>query len=122
VVCRLPGRYRRAAQGVGNPAGHRGFRPPARPAALRAERGLTARARLVRVGVMTRTPGPRPIQDVAAGLELTPSQLVPYGLDKAKISLEALGAGRRPGKLVLVSAITPTAAGEGKTTTSIGLA
>jgi formate--tetrahydrofolate ligase len=71
---------------------------------------------------MAHTPSPRPITDVAAALGLTPRQVVPYGLDKAKITLDALDSGRPPGRLVLVSAITPTDAGEGKTTTSIGLA
>jgi len=47
---------------------------------------------------------------------------VPYGFDKAKVTLDALQSERPPGRLVLVSAITPTDAGEGKTTTSIGLA
>lgn len=46
----------------------------------------------------------------------------PYGRDKAKISLKALEKPQKRGKLILVSAITPTPAGEGKTTTSIGLA
>jgi formate--tetrahydrofolate ligase len=65
----------------------------------------------------------RPIADVARDLGLAPEHLEPYGRDKAKVRLEALAAARRPpGKLVLVSAITPTPAGEGKTTTSIGLA
>ncbi|MFO7694196.1 MAG: formate--tetrahydrofolate ligase, partial [Vicinamibacterales bacterium] len=54
-------------------------------------------------------------------LGLTPAQVVPYGFDKAKVTLDALDAGRPSGRLVLVSAITPTDAGEGKTTTSIGL-
>jgi formate--tetrahydrofolate ligase len=66
---------------------------------------------------------PRPIGDVAAGLEIDPRHLVPYGDDKAKVRLEAAReSGRPPGKLILVSAITPTLSGEGKTTTSIGLA
>ncbi len=64
----------------------------------------------------------RPIQDIAADLGLTPDQIIPYGRDKAKVPLAALESGRPPGRLVLVSAITPTDAGEGKTTTSIGLA
>jgi len=64
----------------------------------------------------------RPIQDVAADLGIRPEHLVTYGSDKAKVRLEALESGRPRGRLVLVSAITPTAAGEGKTTTSIGLA
>jgi formate--tetrahydrofolate ligase len=68
---------------------------------------------------------PRPIAAVARDLEIDPKHVVPYGEDKAKIRLAARNdraQGRPPGKLVLVSAITPTAAGEGKTTTSIGLA
>jgi formate--tetrahydrofolate ligase len=67
--------------------------------------------------------GLRPIAEVARDLGIAPEHLEPYGRDKAKVRLEALeGAGRPPGKLILVSAITPTPAGEGKTTTSIGLA
>jgi len=66
--------------------------------------------------------GQRPIVDVARGLDIAEEFLEPYGRDKAKIRLEAIAAsGRKPGKLILVSAITPTPAGEGKTTTSIGL-
>ncbi len=74
---------------------------------------------------MTRTDGAaaRPIVDVARDLDIALDHVEPYGRDKAKIRLEAVAAsGRKPGKLVLVSAITPTPAGEGKTTTSIGLA
>lgn len=63
-----------------------------------------------------------PITEVAARLGIDPGHLVPCGTDKAKVRLEALDSGRTPGRLILVSAITPTAAGEGKTTTSIGLA
>jgi formate--tetrahydrofolate ligase len=64
----------------------------------------------------------RPIQEVARGLGIDPKHVVPYGDDKAKIRLAARDSGRAPGKLILVSAITPTDAGEGKTTVSIGLA
>jgi formate--tetrahydrofolate ligase len=67
----------------------------------------------------------RPIGEVAAELGIAAEHWEPYGRDKAKIRLEALEAAagaRAPGKLILVSAITPTPAGEGKTTTSIGLA
>ncbi len=69
----------------------------------------------------------RPIAEVASRLGLERQDLHPYGQDVAKIDLAALDrprpGGRRPvGRLVLVSAITPTPAGEGKTTTSIGLA
>ena len=68
---------------------------------------------------------PRPIGDVASELGLSPDDLEMYGRDKAKVSSEALkrvlGNGRR-GKLVVTTAITPTPAGEGKTTVTIGLA
>jgi formate--tetrahydrofolate ligase len=62
----------------------------------------------------------RPIADVAADLGLSPADLAPYGYDKAKILADPDPHPR--GKLILVSAITPTPAGEGKTTTSVGLA
>ena len=56
-------------------------------------------------------------------LGIDDAHLEPYGRSKAKISLDALGrAPRGKGRLVLVTAINPTPAGEGKTTTSIGLA
>src|SRR6516165_4601566 len=67
----------------------------------------------------------RPITEVARDLQIAPEHLELYGSDKAKVRLEALRvaeAERPRGKLILVSAITPTPAGEGKTTTSIGLA
>ena len=67
----------------------------------------------------------QPIEDVAARLSFPPKHLEPYGRTKAKISLDALSpassAAERGGKLILVSAINPTPAGEGKTTTTIGL-
>jgi len=65
----------------------------------------------------------RPIQDVANELGLSPEDVVPYGRGKAKIELSVLARPPRgKGRLVLVSAINPTPAGEGKTTTSIALA
>jgi formate--tetrahydrofolate ligase len=67
----------------------------------------------------------RPITELARELKIAPEYLEPYGRDKAKVrpdALRAAGAERPVGKLILVSAITPTPAGEGKTTTSIGLA
>jgi formate--tetrahydrofolate ligase len=67
-------------------------------------------------------PSPRPIEEIASALDIAPERVVPYGRDKAKIRPATDGTGRPHGKLVLVSAITPTDAGEGKTTTSIGLA
>ncbi len=67
----------------------------------------------------------RPIAEVAGELSIGAEHIEPYGRDKAKVRLEALHraeASRPRGRLILVSAITPTPAGEGKTTTSIGLA
>ena len=72
---------------------------------------------------MTSTPSARPIRDLAEALGIDPRHLVPYGDDKAKVRLAAREAsGKKAGRLVLVTALTPTPAGEGKTTTSIGLA
>ncbi|HKV12035.1 MAG TPA: formate--tetrahydrofolate ligase [Thermoanaerobaculia bacterium] len=71
---------------------------------------------------MTAPSCPRPIAQVAHDLGIDSKHVVPYGDDKAKIRLAARESGHPPGKLVLVSAITPTDAGEGKTTTSIGIA
>jgi formate--tetrahydrofolate ligase len=62
----------------------------------------------------------RPVTEVARDLGIEDAHFEPYGRDKGKIALAAMRAPR--GRLVLVSAITPTPAGEGKTTTSIGLA
>jgi len=66
----------------------------------------------------------RPIVEIADQLGVDADKLVPYGSDKAKVDLSMLERPRmrkQPAKLVLVSAMTPTPAGEGKTTTSIGL-
>ncbi len=63
----------------------------------------------------------KPIKEIARKLQLNESDLILYGLDKAKVRLEALNKLPKKGRLVLVSAITPTATGEGKTTTTIGL-
>ncbi len=59
---------------------------------------------------------------MAAKLGLDEKYVIPYGHDKAKVSLEVLKQNRKRGRLILVSALTPTPAGEGKTTVSIGLA
>ena len=65
----------------------------------------------------------KPITDIGARLGIPADKLIPYGHDKAKISYEFLEsvAGRPGGKLILVTAISPTPAGEGKTTTTVGL-
>ncbi|GEP41521.1 formate--tetrahydrofolate ligase [Brevifollis gellanilyticus] len=62
------------------------------------------------------------IASVAHSLSISNDHLSLYGTDKAKVSLKALKDHPQRGKLILVSAITPTPAGEGKTTVSIGLA
>jgi formate--tetrahydrofolate ligase len=64
-----------------------------------------------------------PIQDIGAKLGISANDLVPFGHDKAKVSAEfiAAQAGREDGKLILVTVINPTPAGEGKTTTTVGL-
>ena len=64
----------------------------------------------------------RSVTDVARHLGIDPAHVVPYSDNKAKIRLEALDSMRPQGRLILVSAITPTGAGEGKTTSAIGLA
>jgi formate--tetrahydrofolate ligase len=65
----------------------------------------------------------RPIQEIAAKLGLAPEDIVPYGHHKAKIPLDVAKArGGEDGRLVLVTGINPTAAGEGKSTVSVGLA
>jgi len=65
----------------------------------------------------------RPIADIARELGLAAEEWLPYGRDKAKVLLPALRArsGKPDGKLVVVTAITPTPAGDGKTTMTIGL-
>ena len=64
-----------------------------------------------------------PIQEIGAKLGIPADALIPYGHDKAKVSADFIGAnGDKPdGKLILVTAVSPTPAGEGKTTTTVGL-
>ena len=65
----------------------------------------------------------RPIEEIARAAGIHSEDFIPYGRDKAKISINAIARaeGRREAPLVLVSAITPTPAGEGKSTTTVGL-
>ena len=63
-----------------------------------------------------------PIAKVAEKLGLTDEDLIPYGRYKAKINHKLIHSDRPDGKLILMTAIRPTPAGEGKTTTSVGLA
>ncbi|MCT1830492.1 formate--tetrahydrofolate ligase [Brevibacterium luteolum] len=65
----------------------------------------------------------KPIGEIAASVGLRQEDIIPFGHDKAKIPLSVLDrADAEPGHLILVTAMSPTPAGEGKTTTSIGLA
>ncbi|MFT4794879.1 MAG: formate--tetrahydrofolate ligase [Paracoccaceae bacterium] len=65
----------------------------------------------------------KPIQEIGAKLGIASEHLLPYGHDKAKVSQEFITSvkGNKNGKLILVTAINPTPAGEGKTTTTVGL-
>lgn len=65
----------------------------------------------------------RTIQEIGEKLGIPSADLVPYGHDKAKVSADFIAAqsGKPDGKLILVTAINPTPAGEGKTTTTVGL-
>ncbi|MFN8646056.1 MAG: formate--tetrahydrofolate ligase [Gemmatimonadales bacterium] len=64
----------------------------------------------------------RPIAEVAAEIGLGPDEILPYGRYKAKITPEAIARRSPKGRLVLVSGINPTPAGEGKSTVTVGLA
>ncbi len=65
----------------------------------------------------------RPIQEIGAKLGIETGDLLPYGHDKAKVSQNLINSvqDKKDGKLILVTAINPTPAGEGKTTTTVGL-
>ena len=71
---------------------------------------------------LAREAAQRPIAEIGDRLSVPSDALLPYGHTKAKIDLGYIDSlsGRDDGKLVLVTAITPTPAGEGKTTTSVG--
>ena len=64
-----------------------------------------------------------PIQEIGAKIGIPTDSLIPYGHDKAKIDAEFIKANgkKKDGKLILVTAVSPTPAGEGKTTTTVGL-
>ncbi len=65
----------------------------------------------------------KPITEIGAKLGIPVEALAPYGHDKAKVGAEFIASlsGKKDGKLILVTAINPTPAGEGKTTTTVGL-
>jgi formate--tetrahydrofolate ligase len=64
-----------------------------------------------------------PIAEIASKLGIPTDDIIPFGHDKAKIGYDFLSSlnGKKDGKLILVTAISPTPAGEGKTTTTVGL-
>ena len=64
----------------------------------------------------------KPITEIAAQLGLQSEDVIPYGHYKAKINHKLAKRDKPEGKLILMTAISPTPAGEGKTTTSVGLA
>ena len=64
----------------------------------------------------------KPITEIAAQLGLSDEHVIPYGRYKAKIDHRLIHDAKKQGKLIIVTAISPTPAGEGKTTTSVGLA
>jgi len=72
---------------------------------------------------IARAASKRPIQEIGAKLGIDSDDLLPYGHDKAKVSQRLIDSvqDRADGKLILVTAINPTPAGEGKTTTTVGL-
>lgn len=72
---------------------------------------------------ISRAQHPKPITTLAAEIGIAPHELEPYGHTKAKISLSVLDrlAHRRNGRYILVTGITPTPLGEGKSTTTLGL-
>ncbi|MBY5987460.1 formate--tetrahydrofolate ligase [Roseovarius atlanticus] len=72
---------------------------------------------------IARAASKKPIQEIGDKLGIPSEHLLPYGHDKAKVSQEYINSvkGNENGKLILVTAINPTPAGEGKTTTTVGL-
>ncbi|UCG89506.1 MAG: formate--tetrahydrofolate ligase [Gemmatimonadota bacterium] len=64
----------------------------------------------------------RPIRDIASAVGLKDFELINYGTNKAKVRLDALQTRKRRGRLVLVTGMSPTAAGEGKSTVAVGVA
>ena len=72
---------------------------------------------------IARAANKQPIKDIGEKLDIPYEALLPYGHDKAKVSQDFINSleGRDNGKLILVTAINPTPAGEGKTTTTVGL-
>jgi len=83
---------------------------------------MTSNAHLSDIDI-ARAATAKPIEEIAEKIDIPATALTRYGNDKAKISLDYIDSlkNRPDGKLILVTAITPTPAGEGKTTTTVGL-
>jgi len=100
------------------------FDPPSPKAADPGKSAAGGKSVAVRSDIeIARDARKKPIQEIGAKLGIPTEHLLPYGHDKAKISAEFIKAqaGKKDGKLILVTAINPTPAGEGKTTTTVGL-
>ncbi len=101
------------------------YKPAPPPAPKKPKTGETpVSANMVRSDIeIARDAKKKPIQEIGAKLGIASEHLLPFGHDKAKVSevfMKSLSA-RPDGKLILVTAINPTPAGEGKTTTTVGL-
>ena len=100
------------------------FDPPAPKAPETAKKPAGGSKVAVRSDIeIARDAKKKPIQEIGAKLGIPSEHLLPFGHDKAKISAEFIKSleGKKDGKLILVTAINPTPAGEGKTTTTVGL-
>ena len=100
------------------------FSPPAPKAPETAKKPAGGSKVAVRSDIeIARDAKKKPIQEIGAKLGIPNEHLLPFGHDKAKISAEFIKSveGKKDGKLILVTAINPTPAGEGKTTTTVGL-
>ena len=71
---------------------------------------------------IARSKKPECMDTVAERLGLDPGLLLPFGCDKAKVAVDQIDISKKKGKIILVTAMSPTPAGEGKTTMAIGLA
>jgi len=102
------------------------MRRPEGPVAVKSDDGRSVGGRSVggRSDIeIARVAVKRPIREIGAKLGIPEEALIPYGHDKAKVAQGFVSGleGRPEGKLILVTAISPTPAGEGKTTTTVGL-
>ena len=100
------------------------FDPPSPKSATPSKKAAGGTSVAVRSDIeIARDAKMRPINEVGEKLGIPPEALLPYGQTKAKVSYDFIRSiqDRKDGKLILVTAINPTPAGEGKTTTTVGL-